>query len=30
MAIEQRAARSQYSLTEYFVNALVKDQSATI
>lgn len=30
MAIEQRAARSQYSLTEYFVRGLVKLQSATV
>lgn len=30
IAIEQRAARSQYSLTEYFVRALVKLQSATV
>lgn len=30
IAIEQRAARSQYSLTEYFVRGLVKLQSATV
>jgi hypothetical protein len=30
MAMEQSAARSQYSFTEYFVSAEVSDQSATV